>query len=306
MRPTSYSDFNTYSVNNIPRKRHHKPRQSPPKMPNNEEKSKQLHRLVIPLPKFSGSKKEDVQSFLNSFELACAANGIDREKYAVFLQAALFDTAQAWFTDFVNALKAEAKAAKKQDIMLNYDAMKKDLQTTFAFTDSAIAEEKVRNRKQTLEDTPQSYVYDMLSLLYKLDPDMSEQRKIRFLLKDLRPTYLQSMTSTTTNTVKAFLNKLQEIEELQHMMTANKNMLLANASPTNFASFNPQSFPSLPSHQMENPNYHDEYSNSAFRSNNCYRWGISGHVYRDCNQVVFCDFHNSNRHSNLVCRSQNN
>lgn len=68
-------------------------------------------------------------------------------------------------------------------------------------------------RKQKYDESCEAYFYDILELCDRVDPAMSKDRKIRHLLKGLRPYYLEKIMPLNPQTVHEVLVHMRRVAE---------------------------------------------------------------------------------------------
>ncbi|KZR97112.1 Uncharacterized protein APZ42_008197, partial [Daphnia magna] len=75
-----------------------------------------------------------------------------------------------------------------------YDGMMAALQGAFRHHNYAMElESRLRARKQKPDEPVMSYCYDMIYLCSRVDPGMTEERKIQFIFQNMEPTLMQKV-----------------------------------------------------------------------------------------------------------------
>jgi len=91
-----------------------------------------------------------------------------------------------------------------------WDTMRRNFEVTFRQPDhDLVMETKLRTRRQGLNESSIDYYFDVMHLCDRVDRNMQEPMKIRYLLCGLRPTLLEKMYPLQIQSCAEFLEKLQ-------------------------------------------------------------------------------------------------
>lgn len=176
---------------------------------------------VIP-PTFAGRINEDPYKYLQKFELAARANCWTDTHKALALPNYLTDTANLWFIGYKKFRDDEATqqaGGASTQAIITWGELTKALQLAFKTVASKeVAEEKLYSRKQQVGESPEDYVYSKLDLINDYDPSMSEESKVRHLIKGLRPSYLEKVYITNPQTVEDVMKTVRRIAESQFLL----------------------------------------------------------------------------------------
>ncbi|KAH7939564.1 hypothetical protein HPB52_013797 [Rhipicephalus sanguineus] len=76
------------------------------------------------------------------------------------------------------------------------------------------------NRTQLPSETPEQYYYDVVQLCARVNPSMTEDDRLRHLMRGLRPDVQEKMIIANPETCAAFLQILQRINQAALMSRA--------------------------------------------------------------------------------------
>ncbi|CAF1310540.1 unnamed protein product, partial [Didymodactylos carnosus] len=129
---------------------------------------------------FTGADEQDPIIWLQDIEQMFEAASVRSEDRRKLLPMYFLDDAKKWYQSgiFDN----------------NYDGFKQQLIKVFTSASQQLKiSNKLVNRRQGLNESVQSYYYDVLSLCTRFNPDMSENEKVLHLLRGLKPTIVQNV-----------------------------------------------------------------------------------------------------------------
>jgi len=165
---------------------------------------------VIPKP-FSGKAQEDASKYIISFERAAKCNLWNDDTKLAYFPVYLEGTAALWFKsyskhpNFPNKTWNEVSTAFKD-----------------AFTSTSrveIAELKLLARKQRVGESAEDYIYEMIDLCENAEPGMAESKKIRFIIKGMRPTFLEKINFLDPKTLEELLAYVRKMYETRLLLT---------------------------------------------------------------------------------------
>lgn len=166
-------------------------------------------KLAIIPQKFSGEDEECSREFIESFEQAASSNNWTQDICVIQFPNYLIRTAAKWWRAYKNATRRAAATAPTW----------KEIQDAFlsAFASSGIlaAELRLDTRKQFFEENPEQYVFDIISLCDKVDAGMSNERRVRFLLRNMDEFYLSRIMPLDPKTPQDVLVHMRRVAEIE-------------------------------------------------------------------------------------------
>jgi len=154
----------------------------------------------IELPPFNGKKGDNIVDYLRTFARIKKANGWTDVFALDYLKCNLHGYAADWL------LRYEADAANNNK---SYDEFIEDLKSNLRVTsDSHLAERELYSRFQKKREKVRSFVCDMLRILERVDPDMSERRKVGLIRNNLLPHLVERVG--TPGTIDELINRAEE------------------------------------------------------------------------------------------------
>ncbi|EFX63978.1 hypothetical protein DAPPUDRAFT_118647, partial [Daphnia pulex] len=144
-------------------------------------------------PIFRGLPHEDVVEWIHQFQRVSAFNqwGPVQQQQLRHIEFSLEGVAATWLSGL-------------QPRPQTYDGMIAALQEAFRHHNYAMElESRLRARKQKPDEPVMSYCYDMIYLCSRVDPGMTEERKLQFIFQNMEPALMQrvfpQMDQLTTN-----------------------------------------------------------------------------------------------------------
>lgn len=132
-------------------------------------------------PVFRGLPHEDVMEWIHQFQRVSAFNQWGPIQQLRHIEFSLEGVAATWL-------------AGLQPRPQTYDGMMAALQGAFRHHNYAMElESRLRARKQKPDEPVMSYCYDMIYLCSRVDPGMTEERKIQFIFQNMEPTLMQKV-----------------------------------------------------------------------------------------------------------------
>lgn len=184
-------------------------------------------RPFIGPPTFKGTPEESVTEWLTCYEHVASLNTWDADTKVKFLYLALEGDAKKWYTTQILTGAPDS-----------WEAWTTRIKSCFSSRHAAeIAHLRLQNRIQLPSERPEQYYYDVMQLCARLDPTMTEEDRLRHLLRGLSPSTMEKIVISNPGSCAEFLQILQRI---------NQAALMARASCT------PTSFP-LPGMQPWTP-----------------------------------------------------
>lgn len=174
---------------------------------------------------FNGREGCDVDEWIDNYKVASAANGWDEQKQIARLPLSLEGPARDWYRT--------TYAAAPPDSMDAFVAAAKE--TFGRAKPHMFYHNQLITRKQHLDESPVAYAYEKLTLCGKLNPRMSEDEKIMFLIQGLDDNLRVSMYAKEFRTAADLIKSLKAKHEafLQCGMTA-EFQAMQQVRPQNF------------------------------------------------------------------------
>ena len=148
-------------------------------------------------PMFHGLPTEDVTDWLIRFEQVAEHNRWGPPEKKNNFGFRMEGTARKWYLSQVRNQPP-------------WETMRRNFEVTFKQPDhDLVTETKLRTRRQGLHESSIDYYFDVMHLCDRVDRNMQEQMKIRYLLCGLRPTLLEKMYPLQIQNCAEFLEKLQ-------------------------------------------------------------------------------------------------
>lgn len=152
-------------------------------------------------PVFRGAPEESISEWLLCYEHVASLNNWDQATKVKFLYLALDGDAKKWHTTQI--LTGAPNTWEEWATLLK---------TSFTSRHSVeIAHLRLQNRTQLPSETPEQYYYDVVQLCARVNPSMTEDDRLRHLMRGLRPDILEKMIIANPESCTAFLQILQRI-----------------------------------------------------------------------------------------------
>lgn len=173
-----------------------------------------MPRPFAPPPVFRGKADEDLDDWLHLYERYGRSLAWTDEQKADNLVFALEDVARGWYVTALREKTAET-----------WDDWRKALQSTFAGDHvQEWAYIRLQERRQQPGETPQQYVSGMLQLCARVNANMPDGEKLRYLVRGLRPEMMERVALSNPRTTQEFLQHLQRLTHIgamaRHALTA--------------------------------------------------------------------------------------
>jgi len=134
---------------------------------------------------FQGTPGDNAVAFSNNFETIAEASGWDDKRKCLYFPCFLRGLGRSWWSDYSKTLD---KAT------LDFFQLKRDFCAHFhgaAFKELAMM--KLNMRLQSDTESFEKYYYDVLNLCDSIDTGMSEDSRVRYLLRGMRPTLVEKI-----------------------------------------------------------------------------------------------------------------
>ena len=164
-----------------------------------------LLKNVPPVENFTGAKEQDPVTWLEDIEALFNATKIDNADRRRLLPLHLGEEAKKWYRS--GTFDEDYEQFKKQFL----EAFKSPV---YKLQLSA----KLMNRKQGLEESVQSYYYDVLSLCNRFNPNMEEDEKVVYVLRGLKPSLQQHIAVNECKTCIALFNQAKQTEAMSQLI----------------------------------------------------------------------------------------
>ncbi|XP_077528254.1 uncharacterized protein LOC144139894 [Haemaphysalis longicornis] len=149
---------------------------------------------------FHGEVFEDVEDWLEQFERVASFNQWDARQKLREVYYALEHGARTWFEN------REARLS-------TWEEFRQELLESFATTDRRdLAQRLLESRIQKPNETVTMFTEDMTRLFKRADPEMSEPRKLRYLMHGVKEQLFAGLVRNPPRTVKDFVREATAIE----------------------------------------------------------------------------------------------
>lgn len=149
---------------------------------------------------FHGNVFEDVEDWLDQYERVSSFNLWNSDQKLRNVYFSLEDGARTWF---------ENREASLQ----SWDDFRQQLRDTFASTDRKDhALRLLESRVQKPNESVAMFAEDMARLFRRADPDMSEPKKLRYLMHGLKEQLFAGLVRNPPRTVQEFIKEATAIE----------------------------------------------------------------------------------------------
>ena len=154
---------------------------------------------------FRNDSDQNAYSWIQRFEGLCAANNwnTDTEKIKHF-NAYLDLTPLSWFKNSNFDPQVTTWPTVRDAFLKNFDMTSTNLLNL---------ELQLQRREMKLNESPVNYYQDVLQLCRRIDPNMTEQKKLKELLKGLRPVEAQLVCLLQPANTNEFWEKLQLVTQ---------------------------------------------------------------------------------------------
>ena len=163
---------------------------------NTEMTSPAATHVIVDQPRtpepFHGDTYEDAEDWLEGFERVADCNGWAEDRKLRRVYFALQDSARTWFENHEGAFRS-------------WDDFRRELLATFPSTDRRErAEAALQARSQRNNESVAMYVEDMSRLFRRADPSMSEDKKLRHLMRGVKQELFAGLVRSPPRTVAEF------------------------------------------------------------------------------------------------------
>jgi hypothetical protein len=172
---------------------------------NNNGTNKKESRLVD-FPTFSGGDQDPIH-WIESFERACIANNIQKERILAIVASYLKGTALTWFN--------KSKITEWDDALIPNRSFKHTFMKQYCSTfKKAQWKQQLRAHKQRQGETIESYTSKIYELWHRIDPQnrRTEEDKIQEYIEGLRPEFTIHVQGMMPTTVEQAIEKARSIE----------------------------------------------------------------------------------------------
>ncbi|CAN7998640.1 unnamed protein product [Ixodes hexagonus] len=171
-------------------------------------------RPFAPPPVFRGKADEDLEDWLHLYERYGRSLAWTDAQKADNLVFALEDVARRWY---VTALREKTPET--------WVGWQNALRDTFAGDHiQEWAYIRLQERRQQPGETPQQYVAGTLQLCTRINTEMPDAEKLRYLLRGLRPEMMERVAISNPRTTQEFL---QHLQRLTHVGAMARHVLMA-------------------------------------------------------------------------------
>lgn len=170
--------------------------------------------MLPTLAAYDGST--NVDDFLRRFIAIADSSSWNDTKKAQYFPLYLTSTTHHWYTTFVAAFKKASASTPPAEPTW------KDLKDAFAdaFKSRLTEEEltaKLLRRTMREDETVNEYFYDVLKMCNKIDKDMKEEKRVKFLLKGLPKDLAKDIYNQNVTKTSDVLTALRKWEEFKYL-----------------------------------------------------------------------------------------
>lgn len=149
---------------------------------------------------FHGGVSEDVEDWLEQYERVATFNQWTPEQKLKHLYFSLEDGARTWYEN-------------REGKFRSWDDFREQVLDTFASTDRRDrAQILLESRIQKPNESVAMFVEDMARLFRRADPDMSEAKKLRYLMHGIKEQLFAGLVRNPPRTVHEFIKEATSIE----------------------------------------------------------------------------------------------
>ena len=178
----------------------------------------QLKRPREP-PTFHGSSAEDPESWLEKYDRVTVFNEWTDEDKLRHVYFALEDSARTWFEN-------------QERSLTTWDIFRTRFLATFtSVVRKERAESLLETRVQLPSETVVLYAEDMSRLFRHADPNMSEEKKVRLLMRGVKQELFSGLMRNPPKTTQEFVAEATTIEKTLEMRNRQYNRLSIHDSP---------------------------------------------------------------------------
>ncbi|KAJ3640278.1 hypothetical protein Zmor_003587 [Zophobas morio] len=133
-------------------------------------------------PEIFDPKRDDPERFLKNYERAVVANAWDNNLKIIYFGSFLSGIANRWYEHLVDIQRDK-----------KWEDVKKEFLKEFQMSDySGDKEMQFENRKQGKDESVKEFFFNLLFLAHEVDPDMTDQRFIKYFEKGMLNKYFSN------------------------------------------------------------------------------------------------------------------
>ncbi|CAF1231754.1 unnamed protein product [Adineta ricciae] len=163
-----------------------------------------LLKSIQTIELFKGSDDQDPTTWLQSIDELFDAIKISKADRRLFLPMYFGEDVKKWF--------------RSENHNEDYDEFKKDFITTFTSSVQQLQiATKLMNRRQGADESVQAYHFDMLAMCARYNPTMTEDEKILYLVRGLKPSIQQHVILNNPKTCQDLFEHAKRTEAATKM-----------------------------------------------------------------------------------------
>ena len=184
------------------------------------------YKLSIVPKTYTGRRDEDPEEWIEQFVHASESNFWNKEIMTKQFVNFLSGTPQRWYKTFIaKRIRDSVEEGNDEPATLTWDELKSGFLNAFVSVARDVVDEfKLDTRKQKPNETIEDYVYSILALCDRVDSDMSDERRVRKLLKGLLPSYLDKALPMNPETPEELLKILRSVAETKVIAGRNDDL----------------------------------------------------------------------------------
>ena len=166
-------------------------------------------------PIFNGAEDQDVDNWLSMYDKVSVSNKWNEADKLSFVSFYLSGVANVWFHNHESEFPT-------------WTAFKARLQEVFGrpAVRKLRAEQQLRNRAQQKGENFTSYIEDVVDICRRINPSMTEDEKIRNIMKGIEDDAFQMLLAKNPQTVNEVVTLCQSYEELRKQRLSTRRALI--------------------------------------------------------------------------------
>ncbi|XP_077548054.1 uncharacterized protein LOC144160744 [Haemaphysalis longicornis] len=155
-------------------------------------------------PFFNGADDQDAEDWLATFERVSTHNNWDDKHKQNSVSLSFTGVAETWYKNHGSDLRTRSDFKTEFTKVFGRPALRK-----------LRAEQRLRERAQRTNESFTSYIEDILDLCNRANDAMTEQGKIKHILKGIEDDAFQMLIAKNPRTVAEIINACQDFDELR-------------------------------------------------------------------------------------------
>ena len=171
------------------------------------------HIPLIQAGNFAGLKSENVNDFLDQYELAATANKWSNNTKIQLFKAHLTGSPKTWFVLY----------AKRKNNAINWNELVADFRNAYTYAAQADSLHNIMSKKTQDENEPVlNFFLEIVATCQRYNPNISEEEIIKYFLRAVRPEYCQYLSTLRNDTLERLEHNLLQAEKFVTLNSINK------------------------------------------------------------------------------------